>query len=61
MPSDADKFGDELDRGYSFRVRISVAGISCYSVGCGGRGEVSALKAALERAEGVEEAEVVNV
>ena len=56
-----DQFGDGLDRGYSHRVRISVAGISCYSVGCEGPGEASALKAALERAEGVDEAEVVHV
>jgi hypothetical protein len=49
-----------LDRGYSHRVRISVAGISCYSVGCEGPGEASALKAALERAEGVDDAEVVH-
>jgi len=46
--------------GYPYGVRVTVAGIDCYSVGADGRMEAEGLKSQLERAEGVTEAEVVS-
>lgn len=46
--------------GYPYGVRITVAGIDCYSVGAEGHMEADMLKDQLERAEGVTDAEVVS-
>ncbi len=46
--------------GYPFHVRVTIAGIDCYSVGAENEMEATALKAQLESAEGVQDAEVVR-
>ncbi|ELY68885.1 hypothetical protein [Natrinema versiforme] len=51
---------DPKNKGYPYGVRITVAGIDCYSVGAEGRREADSLKSQLEHAEGVTEAEVVH-
>ncbi len=43
-----------------YKVRITVAGIDCYSVPAESEMEATGLKAQLESAEGVQDAEVVR-
>jgi len=46
--------------GYPYGVRVTIAGIDCYSVGAEGHMEADALQSQLERAEDVTEEEAVS-
>jgi hypothetical protein len=50
-----------LDSAYSYYVRVTIAGIDCYSIGAESRAEAGALETVLADAKGVQETEVVEL
>ncbi|ELZ04956.1 hypothetical protein [Natrialba asiatica] len=51
---------DPKGKGYPWGVRVTVAGIDCYSVGAESKREAGVLKTQMEAQDGVSDAEVVR-